>query len=304
MYKKVSAGLSIFILMMLTFSLHVSAIGFDASKIYESVVVIYSGNSLGSGFAVDENIIITNAHVIENKNNIKVQVYNDKEYSAQVIALDKDLDMAIIKIEDVILPILEISDYNNILIGNDVYAVGAPKNMSYTLTKGILSAKDRVIGSYAYLQTDASINSGNSGGPLLDDNGKVIGMNTLKISSTEGIGLAIPMTRVSKFITDKNIPIVKQKDIIKELSEKEGNYTFKQQDEFYGYEDNFGDDSEIVRKLKNKIICFKIIVAVLIITNIVTIIFLIMKRKSDNNNNKYNNTKDEDEYDFEIEIQE
>ena len=79
--------------------------------------------------------------------------------------------------------------------------------MAYTLTKGVISAKERQVGDYTYIQTDAAINEGNSGGPLLNDEGNVIGVNTLKMSDSEGIGLAIPMTEVDAFVRSLNIEL-------------------------------------------------------------------------------------------------
>lgn len=195
---------------LLTFPLQTLAIGFDAEEAYNSVVVIYSVNSVGSGFAIGENCIITNAHVIENSRNITVANYKGERFSAAVFAIDEVMDIAVLSVEGATFPPFSSSDYALQKIGDDVYTIGAPNSMTYSLTKGVLSAKDRNIGRYKYIQFDAAINSGNSGGPLLNDNGDVIGVNTLKISDAEGIGLAIPMTVVNEFLKNNGIEVNEQ----------------------------------------------------------------------------------------------
>ena len=186
-----------------TFSAY--AIGFEAENIYESVFVIYSGQSLGSGFAVGKNCIVTNAHVIDDEKNIAVLAYSGEEYQADIIGVDYKADIAVLGIENVTLPYLAIADISSMKTGDDIYAIGAPKGMAYTLTKGSVSAKERFIGNEAYIQIDAPINHGNSGGPLLNDSGAVLGMNSMKLSDSEGIGLAIPISRVCQYISSLGI---------------------------------------------------------------------------------------------------
>lgn len=189
------------------FSANVSAIGFDAEKTYDSVFVIYSDLSLGSGFSLGKNLIITNAHVVADAEKITIVNYHGDEFVANISALDEELDIAALWIDNADFPVLSIADYRDCKVGEDVYAIGTPNSMDYTLTKGVLSAKDRKLGPNRYLQIDAPINSGNSGGPLLDDSGAVIGVNTLKITNSEGIGLAVPMTAVSDFLERSGIEI-------------------------------------------------------------------------------------------------
>lgn len=176
------------------------AIGFEAEKAYESVFVIYSDNSLGSGFAVGENCIVTNAHVIANTRNITVKTYDGSEYKASVLGINEREDIAVLIVSDAMFPVLEIADLGTMKTGDDIYAIGAPKGMEYTLTKGGVSAKERLVGNQSYIQIDAPINQGNSGGPLLSDSGQVLGMNTLKMSDSEGIGLAIPVSRICNYL--------------------------------------------------------------------------------------------------------
>lgn len=183
----------------------VGAIDFSAEEKYESVFVIRSGNALGSGFAIGPNCIITNAHVINNPRRVQIETVGGDRYTAYVAGIDEDQDIAVLVIPDGQFPVFELADPDAVKIGDDVYTIGAPKSMAYTLTKGVISAKNREVGRYSYLQTDAPINEGNSGGPLLNAQGQVLGMNTLKLNDSEGIGLAIPITSICQYLTDLDI---------------------------------------------------------------------------------------------------
>lgn len=158
----------------------------------------YKQRSLGSGFIIDkEGYIVTNNHVIENADEIRVQLSNDKEFDAEIIGRDPNTDIALIKIKsDQNLPVLKLGDSDALKVGEWVIAIGNPFGLDHTVTAGIVSAKGRVIGSGPYddfIQTDASINPGNSGGPLINLKGEVIGINTAIIASAQGIGFAIPV---------------------------------------------------------------------------------------------------------------
>ena len=183
----------------------VSAIGFDAEKAYESVFVVYSGTSLGSGFAIGENCVITNAHVIADPNNIAIVTYDGTEYAASLFGINEDEDIAVLVIENATFPYLMMANLSAVKIGDDIYTIGAPKGMAYTLTKGTISAKERIIREKSYIQIDAAINEGNSGGPLLNDSGEVLGMNTLKMTDSEGIGLSIPTDRIENYLKSLGI---------------------------------------------------------------------------------------------------
>lgn len=204
---KVLLSLVMVVAILLASAVPVFAIGFKAEEIYESVFVVYSGNSLGSGFAVGSNCIVTNAHVIGNKRNVIVKTYDGDEYTAFVIGIDNERDIAVLGVEGKEFPFLKIADITGTNTGDDIYAIGAPKSMAYTLTKGVISAKERQVGKYSYIQIDAAINEGNSGGPLLNDAGQVLGMNTLKMSDSEGIGLAIPISDVCTYLRELGLEI-------------------------------------------------------------------------------------------------
>ena len=152
--------------------------------------------SLGSGFIIDkEGYIVTNNHVIKDADEIKVILHDKSEYDGKIIGVDPITDLALIKIEAKNLHPLTFGSSGKAEVGSWVVAIGSPFGLEQTVTTGIVSAKGRIIGSGPYddfIQTDASINPGNSGGPLLNLDGKVIGINTAIVKSGQGIGFAIP----------------------------------------------------------------------------------------------------------------
>lgn len=164
--------------------------------------------SLGSGFIWDtQGYIVTNNHVIKDADEVKVILEGGKEFDAKVIGGDSDTDVALIKIEpgDAQLKPVKRGDSNAIRVGDWVLAIGNPFGYGHTVTAGIISAKERVIGSGPYddfLQTDAAINPGNSGGPLFDMNGGVVGINSAKIEGASSIGFAIPINMASQVIDE------------------------------------------------------------------------------------------------------
>ena len=157
--------------------------------------------SLGSGFVIDKSgFILTNNHVVEKTDEIKVILANDQEYDAEIVGRDAKTDLALIKITpDGPLHPLPLGDSDALDVGDWVVAIGNPFGLEHTVTAGIVSAKYRRIGmdSYAnFIQTDASINPGNSGGPLLNTKGEVVGINSAIFSQSGGsigIGFAIPV---------------------------------------------------------------------------------------------------------------
>ncbi len=158
----------------------------------------FKQRSLGSGFIIDSGgYIVTNNHVVENADKIKVILSDERELDAEVAGRDPNTDIALIRVKSADkLPVVPLGDSNAIRVGQWVVAIGNPFGLDHTVTAGIVSAKGRVIGSGPYddfIQTDASINPGNSGGPLLNMKGEVIGINTAIIASGQGIGFAIPI---------------------------------------------------------------------------------------------------------------
>ena len=156
-------------------------------------------SALGSGFIIDEKgIVVTNNHVIEGAEDIVVQVNGEKKFKAKVVGADPLSDIAVLQIEtkQKFIPV-KFGDSDKARIGDWVIAIGNPFGFGGTVTSGIISARNRSLGLSRYedyIQTDASINSGNSGGPLFDMNGDVIGITTaiLGRSGNVGIGYSIP----------------------------------------------------------------------------------------------------------------
>ncbi len=162
--------------------------------------------SLGSGFIIDrDGYIVTNAHVVQQAEQIRVKLSNREEYDADVIGTDPKTDVAVIKIKPrKDLPVVRLGDSDALDIGDWVIAIGNPFGLAETVTAGIVSAKGRVIGAGPYddfIQTDASINPGNSGGPLVNIRGEVVGINTAIFSrsgGSVGIGFAIPINHARR----------------------------------------------------------------------------------------------------------
>jgi serine protease Do len=153
---------------------------------------------LGTGFVIEKDgHIITNNHVVEGAEKIKVVLKDEREFDAEIIGRDPHTDLALIKVAaKEALPTVPLGSSADLSVGEWVVAIGNPFGLENTVTAGIVSAKGRVIGSGPYddfIQTDASINPGNSGGPLLNLNGEVVGVNTAILAQGHGIGFAIPI---------------------------------------------------------------------------------------------------------------
>ena len=165
-------------------------------------------SALGSGFIIDEKgIVVTNNHVIQGAEDIVVRVNGDKEFKAKVLGADPGMDIAVLQIEtdEKFIPV-KFGDSDKARIGDWVIAIGNPFGFGGTVTSGIISARNRSIGLSRYedfIQTDASINQGNSGGPLFNMDGDVIGINTaiLGPSGNIGIGFSIPSNNAKRVIS-------------------------------------------------------------------------------------------------------
>jgi len=158
----------------------------------------FEQRGVGSGFVMNrDGYILTNNHVVEDADQIKVKFANGREYDGKIVGRDPKTDLALIKIKGSSdLQPLNLGNSDDLKVGSWVVAVGSPFGLEQTVTAGIVSAKGRVIGSGPYdnfIQTDASINPGNSGGPLINMKGEVVGINTAIIASGQGIGFAIPI---------------------------------------------------------------------------------------------------------------
>ena len=177
-------------------------------------------HGMGSGVIVSpEGLILTNAHVVKDADEIKVTVSDKRSYDAKVVGIDVESDIAVVKIDATGLPIATLGDSGKLQVGEIVFAIGNPFGLNRTVTSGIVSATGRtnvgIIDYEDFIQTDAAINPGNSGGPLVNIDGEVIGINTAIASRSggyQGIGFAIPSSS-AKLIMD---------DLVKEGKVKRG----------------------------------------------------------------------------------
>ena len=165
----------------------------------------FKQKSLGSGFIIDgEGYILTNNHVVEDADEIKVISSENKEFDAKVVGRDPKTDLALIKIKSWKgFTTIKLGDSDELRVGDWVVAIGNPFGLDHTVTAGIVSAKGRVIGAGPYdnfIQTDASINPGNSGGPLINLKGEVVGINTAIFAGGQGIGFAIPINTAKDLV--------------------------------------------------------------------------------------------------------
>jgi S1-C subfamily serine protease len=170
-----------------------------------------ASQSVGSGFFIGENgFILTNYHVISGSSRIQVTLSNQTQYFAKSLDIDRSDDLALIQITPKTrLPFLKLGDSDHLQVGQKVLAIGNPFGLEGTLTVGVVSSIGRAIASeneqrlQGMIQTDAAINGGNSGGPLLDSNGAVIGINTALLGKTYmGIGFALPINRAKALLSD------------------------------------------------------------------------------------------------------
>lgn len=199
----------------------------SVEKLYDAVVVVGSYKngvlaSSGTGFVYEEDdkyaYILTNSHVVDGASSVKVKFTNNNIENVELVGNDSYSDIAVLKIDkSKVLKVASIGKTTDMRVGDTVFAIGAPLNdeYSWTVTRGILSGKDRLVDVsttnsnatsdwvMSVMQTDASINSGNSGGPLANANGEVIGITNMKLVSTgvEGIGFAIPIEDAVNYAT-------------------------------------------------------------------------------------------------------
>jgi putative serine protease PepD len=193
---------------------------YDASKNAVTYIVADTpeGQATGSGFVVSKDgLIVTNDHVVDGASQVQVKIgTSDSAQPATVVGADPSRDLALLKVDASNLPTLSLGDSSSVSVGDPTYAIGNPFGLDHTLTTGIVSALQRSLQApdgakiSGAIQTDAALNPGNSGGPLLDADGKVIGVNSqIQTGSTNGaeggnvgIGFAIPANTVKSFISE------------------------------------------------------------------------------------------------------
>jgi serine protease Do len=188
---------------------NVSSPGFDPFRHGEK-------RGVGSGFFIrPDGLILTNNHVIEDAERIKVRTYDDREFDAEVLGKDEGVDIALLQVKGTTpFAVVPLGDSDKIDVGEWVVAIGNPFAMSHTVTAGIVSAKGRtdvmpgspdhppIKGYYSFIQTDAAISPGSSGGPLINIHGEVIGINTAINAAAEGIAFAVPINVVKKMLPE------------------------------------------------------------------------------------------------------
>ena len=186
-------------------------------KVIVSIVILRTLTTQGSGFFINEGgYIVTNKHVLTNEEGevsriIQIVTNENEIISGEVIGYIENLDLALIKVEGNYPP-LELENPNNVEIGEKVIAIGTPQGLSFSATDGIVSAINRegFGNSGTYIQTNAQLNPGNSGGPLINKEGKVIGMNNFKLVDTEGIGFALEADKIKLGINEIGTQLINQ----------------------------------------------------------------------------------------------
>src|SRR3989344_326372 len=173
----------------------------DAIK---SVVTVRTDVGQGTGFIITENgYIVTNAHVLSGGREVYVLDYEQDKHPTSLVGYDAKLDIALLKIEGDYREI-ELGDSDDVQVGEKVIAIGNPLGLQFSVSEGIVSATDREgsNGLEAYIQTDAALNPGNSGGPLINKQGEVIGINNFKVGSSESLGFALESNYIKESVNE------------------------------------------------------------------------------------------------------
>ena len=192
----------------------------NVERVGEGVVLVRVPGALGSGFVIDDGgWVITNTHVIQKEQQISVTVFIDEDEQGapskrvfedvELIALNPLWDLALLRIPaeqlgDFQLTVLPLGDMSEVSVGDPVFAVGNPLGLERSVSEGIVSKTNRASSGMLYVQTTAAINGGNSGGPLLNLRGEVIGVNTWGYYGTEGLNFSIPSTTLRSFIENRD----------------------------------------------------------------------------------------------------
>jgi S1-C subfamily serine protease len=189
-----------------------ASVSADFSGIFEdavkSVVTIKTDVSQGSGFFIaDGGYVVTNAHVMEGATAAVIITYDGESHSVSRIGENPTMDIILLKISSSDYKPLKLGDSYDIQIGEKVIAIGNPLGLSFSVSDGIVSAihREGENGLKVYIQTNADLNPGNSGGPLIDVNGKVIGINNFKVSEAEGLGFALESNYIKEVVNDISI---------------------------------------------------------------------------------------------------
>lgn len=198
----------------------------DIASLYSDCIVMVEavsegGESIGSGlFVTSDGYIITNAHVVEGEN-LRVTLKDKTSCPAALVGYDVEKDIALIKTDINNSPCVTFGSSSELKAGEDIVVIGAPKGLDQTVTKGIISNLSREHMGNTYIQVDAAINQGNSGGPVFNMNGAVVGMVTLKDRSSDGIAFAIPSDVIMNFLENSKVPYSTKLGSLKPEPQKE-----------------------------------------------------------------------------------
>ena len=168
-----------------------------AKRAIQWTATIRGDGVYGAGIVVDpRGYVVTNHHVIQGVENIRVSFIDQADLPAKVVDVDKDLDLALLKVETTRTTAAPAADFLDAEVGDDVYAVGNPRKMGFTVSRGMVSYIGRRIDGRYYLQSDLPTNDGNSGGPVVNDRGEAIGVMTFILRDSQGLAFAVPMDYV------------------------------------------------------------------------------------------------------------
>lgn len=182
------------------------AISFNMDEICDSVVVVHTSNSVGTGFAISNNMIVTNHHVVDTTTHYTIETRSGTLLEGRLIGSDESRDLSLVEVIGGNLPTIPMTT-DIPPLGAEVFAVGSPQGLGFTVSGGVISTAEREVDGITYIQTDAATNPGNSGGPLLNELGQVIGVNNMKVQDADRISLAIPMSSVVEFLRDSGVEV-------------------------------------------------------------------------------------------------
>lgn len=175
-------------------------------KIGDAVVTVVAGNRAGAGLIVNsDGYVLTNKHVVDKAQEADIILRNDEKIGAKVVKCATERDLCLLKVERQHLPTVQFASSKGLRQGEDVAAIGAPLGLPNTVTKGVVSATDREISGQKFLQIDAALNKGNSGGPVINEKGQVIGIATKVAKEAENMGFAIPSDDATAFLSEADI---------------------------------------------------------------------------------------------------
>ncbi len=175
-------------------------------QVKESVLTIKSGERVGAGFIVSpDGHGLTSAHLVGDSSQVTAVLANDEELDAKVTKTDEALDLALLKLDLKNLPAVHFASSGELKQGARVAALGAPLGLKGSVTEGIVSALEREVKGKRYLQIDAALNEGNSGGPVIDEHGRVVGVATAVVKEAQNVGFAVPSDQAIAFLQDAGV---------------------------------------------------------------------------------------------------